>query len=516
METFNITFSILESRLKTLYPGESLRAFPDRPLECPLLFDGNANDRDVIYVARAEELRGRLLTGLTLICVGEPDETVRKAAADMYIIPEAVELSAVFNAVQNLFQILHFWDVDMTSAAVEHTDVNRLMEVARREFHWSLILLNMHLTPIAASLSPTLFLPGDDTQMFIDLFLEDAALAATGRMETPAGFTNEKMGLTGIYYNICFGDDFQGKLLAVRSIQQRTEAVDLQLFATVCSRMVETYRFFSASNLRSNTYMLVQHALASALRGSELPQSECIETLKLIGWKVNDRYRLFYFPFSKQDAFSNQASFLITLLENRYSSKLSPANGTSSSRGVALDDGVAWILNRSTADHMDIRQVTREMGEMAASFGAKVGLSGECRDFLSLSLYLRQAKSAIITGSSVDPDASIYNFRELSLNHILNNSFAPYGPWDVVHPALLILMKYDTENGTEYNKTLRTFIACRYNVLKASSQLYIHRSTFTVRIKRIEELSDIDLEDERTRLHILFSYYILESVGYSF
>ena len=43
--------------------------------------------------------------------------------------------------------------------------------------------------------------------------------------------------------------------------------------------------------------------------------------------------------------------------------------------------------------------------------------------------------------------------------------------------------------------------------------LYIHRSTFSVRIKRIEILCGIDLEEESVRLHILISFYLMEAKG---
>ena len=516
MERISITLTILKARLDPFYPGVANRSFADHALNSLLFFGSDSTSRNVVYVARAEELRGKLLTGLTLICVGEPDEGVRNAAADILIIPEPADIHALFNRAQSAFLSLYRWDQAMASCAIEEADVNRLMEVARTEFNWSLILLNLHLSPIASDLSPDLFLSGDDTQTLIDLFLADSTMAATDPIPASVTFQNEQMGITGIYFNIYFNEDFRGKLLAIRSIQQPASAADLQLFSAVCYHMELTYRYFSASNLRSSTYMLVQHALASVLQGRDISRPDCIETLKLIGWKVNDRYRLFFFPFYGQDIASNQASFLITLLENRFASPASPDNGVSSSRGLVMDEGAVWILNRSTAEATDMRRIIQDLGEMANGFGAKVGLSSECRDFFSLGLYLRQAQNAIITGNTVDPEASIYNFKEYSLYHILSHAYEPYNPMDVVHPAVVILMRYDRENGTEYNKTLRTFIACRYNVLKASGQLYIHRSTFTVRIKRIEELADIDLEDERTRLHILLSYYIMESSGMRF
>ena len=516
MEQIRITLTILKAKLDPFFQSYCNRPFADRPLNSLLFFGNDATSRDIVYLARAEELQGKLLTGLTIICAGEPDEGVRNAAADILIIPDPVDLRTLFNKAQSVFLALTRWDRAMASAAVENADVNQLMAAARSNFNWSLILLNMHLTPIASNLSPDLFLPGDNTQTLIDLFLADSTLAATEPIPAPVTFQNEQMGITGIYFNIYFNEDFRGKLLAIRSIQQPASAADLQLFSAVCYHTELTYRYFSASNLRSSTYMLVQHALASVLQGRDISRPDCIETLKLIGWKVNDRYRLFFFPFYDQDMLSNQASFLITLLENRFASPASPDNGVSSSRGLVMDEGVVWILNRSTAEKMDMLQVIHDLGEMAKGFGAKVGLSSECRDFFSLGLYLRQAQNAIITGNTVDPEASIYNFKEYSLYHILSHAYEPYNPMDVVHPAVVILMRYDRENGTEYNKTLRTFIACRYNVLKASAQLYIHRSTFTVRIKRIEELADIDLEDERTRLHILLSYYIMESSGMRF
>ena len=76
--------------------------------------------------------------------------------------------------------------------------------------------------------------------------------------------------------------------------------------------------------------------------------------------------------------------------------------------------------------------------------------------------------------------------------------------------ALYKLQDYDKENNTELYQTLHVFLRMERNLLKTSTELFIHRSTLSYRLKRISKITGIDLDDPRERLRLLLSFYMLE------
>lgn len=62
------------------------------------------------------------------------------------------------------------------------------------------------------------------------------------------------------------------------------------------------------------------------------------------------------------------------------------------------------------------------------------------------------------------------------------------------------LVEYDSEHGTSYVETLRAYLDSFGDVGKAAALVNVHPNTFRYRIKRVSELSEIDLADPDERL----------------
>lgn len=85
-----------------------------------------------------------------------------------------------------------------------------------------------------------------------------------------------------------------------------------------------------------------------------------------------------------------------------------------------------------------------------------------------------------------------------------------YARADLIHPALYELMAYDEKNHAELTDTLEAYLLCRHNYVKTAERLCIHRNTLLYRLKRIGELTGLDLEKEDAELHLLLSFRILK------
>lgn len=75
-----------------------------------------------------------------------------------------------------------------------------------------------------------------------------------------------------------------------------------------------------------------------------------------------------------------------------------------------------------------------------------------------------------------------------------------------IHPGLFELDKHDKENNTHFFETLRRYCFAMHNMDVAAKGLFIHRNTLAYRLKRINTLFGISLEDEQTARYLLSSF----------
>lgn len=77
---------------------------------------------------------------------------------------------------------------------------------------------------------------------------------------------------------------------------------------------------------------------------------------------------------------------------------------------------------------------------------------------------------------------------------------------EFLHPGVLELLAYDSNNHTEFISTLKAYVYYKDNLEIVTKKLHIHRSTLFYRIKKIRELTGIntDLTNELSSLYCSF------------
>ena len=77
------------------------------------------------------------------------------------------------------------------------------------------------------------------------------------------------------------------------------------------------------------------------------------------------------------------------------------------------------------------------------------------------------------------------------------------------HEGVLKLKALDEQNGSDYIKTLKTFLDNHQNVVHTANTLYIHRSTLLYRLEKIKEAIGSELSDPEELLYIGISMRLL-------
>lgn len=70
------------------------------------------------------------------------------------------------------------------------------------------------------------------------------------------------------------------------------------------------------------------------------------------------------------------------------------------------------------------------------------------------------------------------------------------------------LVKYDEDNQSELMETLENFANHQFDLKQTSEAIFLHRNTLRYRIKKIEEILDIKLDDMNNRLNIIAAFKI--------
>ena len=127
------------------------------------------------------------------------------------------------------------------------------------------------------------------------------------------------------------------------------------------------------------------------------------------------------------------------------------------------------------------------------------------RELRELATYYRQAELALRYGDHIP--GTINHCEDFTLEYIrqqINESLTV----SILSPVLDTLKQYDASAGTEYYKTLGVYLLNERDQTKAADILCVHRNTLIYRIKKIESVISIDLNDSRKRFAVLLSYYI--------
>lgn len=91
------------------------------------------------------------------------------------------------------------------------------------------------------------------------------------------------------------------------------------------------------------------------------------------------------------------------------------------------------------------------------------------------------------------------------LSDIKNSAIYPAFVEETLGP----LLKYDTENGTDYVHILETYFENECNGKNTAEILYFHKNTMMIKLNKIKEILGYDMLKNENRTKIMISFYII-------
>ena len=161
---------------------------------------------------------------------------------------------------------------------------------------------------------------------------------------------------------------------------------------------------------------------------------------------------------------------------------------------------------------------------LTKSLKCRCGVSRPFRNQLQMRTAYMQAKVAAEISARLTESKNLYNtfhlskkprytlgfYDDLCLHHMALRASEDIPIEQLCLPELYNLLQYDKANHTDNYHILYIYLETNRKTTEAAKLLHMHRNNVTYRIKRIEELFGLDLEDPMMRLKVQYSFCVLD------
>ncbi len=144
------------------------------------------------------------------------------------------------------------------------------------------------------------------------------------------------------------------------------------------------------------------------------------------------------------------------------------------------------------------RQLSKGLGDVNVTAGLgrhHPGLRGLRRSY-------QEARRALILGRDLNPGSQTHFFGSLGVYPVLMPLAGTVDAEVFIEEALGSLLKYDRQNHSELVQTLEAFFSHQENLARTAEALHLHRNSLAYRVRRIQEISNVSLDDAEARFRL--------------
>ena len=245
--------------------------------------------------------------------------------------------------------------------------------------------------------------------------------------------------------------------------------------------------------------LLYEDFLWNLLDGRLTDPKAVDERVRILNLGIKKNIYVFVFDLGEYDSKQFSLTYMRDVLEKMISG------------GQALIYDNKIVITASYSRARDIfRTELENLSGFLKEYNIRCGISRRCVQPSELRFYYEQALDAMSIGTNMDDDRYIYPYGEYAIYHIAQACIDNGGTKRFCHPALEVLIRHDSEYGTNFKESLYTYIRQFKNITNTANTLHLHRNTLVYHLKRIEEIMEINLSDYNVMQLIELSFRLLE------
>lgn len=497
-----LNLSIIEDQMKSFHILQSrTEKLQDRTLKYPKSYlDENGFDSSVLYIVSSENLpiNPVLPDHLALICLGFPPAGyVSSEICEFICISGSVELSQVFQTVLEIFYKFENLNERFKDMIIEKQSFDT----------FGRLCFNIFRTPVSAFglFEKVLFIEYDRDREkepsryegsqgdYLDdeersILYADTEFQKTLDIHGPTFSKSDIYSSNIIFCNFFDQDHYIGRIMIEDSYRefQNGDYKLLEWVGEYLFLLLKQNREFHF-NAPQEFENLVQNLLIGNLPGNEVKSNRILLSF---GWNYDDTYicaAISHDPSSSLDhALNNAAFYLKEFLDANF---------------IFIHDHKIYVIINLVKSVYSLPEIQRRLRIFQNNNALEVGLSTSFHNFYDLQIYIRQAKlmvSYAISKHFTCPAEFEKNVLSMMLNKIQGDSDVSV----FISDNLRKLCEYDETNGTELLRTLRLYLDNNQSLSKTMNDLFIARSSCQYRINRIQEITNLTLEDPDTVLYL--------------
>lgn len=460
--------------------------------------------QQMVYVTSPAYLDDLMKKNCNIILVGQavicPDPIHYKKS--IIHIPRKENPCLILELIQDIFLKFRKWSAHLEQILAGHGSMYDLCSASIEIFENPVYILDHNNNAIVRTafvvgmmemkMDPAtgnLFLPVERR----NLLYHSKEFLETYQTQTAQYWTPPWNKHRDIYINI-FDENkrYQGRIL-INELQSSFKASHLKLLEYFSCFIKEA--FLSCRSIEKPKDSPLQKLLYRYLFDEDISEEHLLEQLDRIGWHQEDGYLTAKASLPHLDS-SYAYSACLDITEN-------------------INDCVAFFretelyavchVPRSVHDPAPCYSLLHEIGlKGSIHFGA----SNLFYNILKLPNYSKQAQAGLEYGLWLHPDQYCHPFSGIALSYMLKNSVGDLNSNMVCASSIRLLEKIDLEKGSDYFKTLKEYIRSNCQPVLAAKALFLHRGTLTYRLNKIQELTNLDLDDRDTILYLDLSFRI--------
>ncbi len=458
-------------------------------------------DLNAVYIIRTEDIPSFEDTGLplNLICVGRgrPRSVIDTGKHNLLVINGSDPIE-VHNEVQSILDFYNEIDAELTNAILNENDLQSILDVCTRFFDNPVYIIDSAQKLIASSSNmndPEWNAVKAAGYLTVDVIDHFKRLNLLGDMKAGPQLINAEPIPPFLTVSIIENDEKVG-IVGVRQMYSIISENQLSLLQHVSDVLaaavgkVHYARYVKAS--QTSRFML------DMLGGAAYEVNFIIHNLSQLGWKIDDEYYIFKILPDPKDIEGGTVKYSGELIKNMFAGS------------VLLEPGneLALVVNmRHCRDTFD--DALESLADFLEKRNFICGVSTLFRNFSWFREQYSLAHAAINIGRLIDRDDRLFRYTKYVMPHMISLCDKVFNVNMLCHREAIKLHEYDKVNKNNYFYCLYLYLLNERSLLTTSRKLNIHRSTLIYRLNKITDIIKVDLDDQETRMHMVYSYDIL-------
>lgn len=463
------------------------------------LFTGTVPVPGILYILRTEDASRFPVDQCPYICC----QPVSGESAHLFCPGQ--DAYALLATLTELFARWQFWEQQLDQLVYQNVSLHDICQVGESILECPICIHDDWFIMLAMSQGLPKVMPPEyimsSSRAFVPTIIVEDFKYDTDYLETyqhrNARYWQSSPDLPGcLYVNLWNGDLYQGRLLAVAH-RRDFRPMDYLLAEFLTQRVTILMQHRQLG--QPQTYRSMDDILFDLLRGQKADSAEESQLLSMLGWNRNDKFTCIRVRRQHSDS--------TPVADHTLHSDLFRAFPGSY---ILYDGHHQCVILNLTQQNTTLPKIRQTLVPLCRDYYLYGGISSPVPGIQELNIAFHQAEIALNQAFRLRSEKWIYAFSECALDYILSNLQTTLEPRHIAAPELQLLMDQDRQNGTQYFETLRTYLLQERDIPRTSEKLIIHRTTLQYRLKKIQSLTELDLENPWTRLYLMLSLWILD------